>query len=230
MTAAAGGNPSAVIGWVDTGTDNWTWEDNYRMSRWRFMPEFHLPWLIQRYNALNLLRYAVPVLHASGSAYTYRYEGAAGRSGSDGPFASLDTALAKAVENSHSTSGPGWMSIYLNYNYTDPSWIVWGYAASFQQVNRLSCFLPAGISNWRGYMGADFYVPDGYLAAPNCPAPGYSRIESDENGCFTLTDVFPFWSGETLPTEQNGRYGIEIDGEPRFYFDLYPQFHFKPEE
>ena len=26
---------------------------------------------------------------------------------------------------------------------------------------------------------------------------------------------------------QNGRYGLEIDGKPRLYFDLYPQFYFK---
>lgn len=237
MTAAAGGDASAVVGWVDTGTDDWT-SSNYRMSRWRFMPEFYLPWLIQRYNALNLLRYCIPTIWHQYDKYYHEGIGgsSSGPNGNEGPYHSLEEAIAKAIEYSSPSTEAGWATPYFRYSYTDPSWSRWGYAVRFYQINKIACYLPGGVINWKGYMGANFSVAENWIEtapAPNYPTPGYHRLESDENGYFTLTDVFPFWSGVTLPTEQDMEYNINIehDGasdQPRFYFDLYPQFRFKP--
>jgi len=224
MTAAAGGDTSAIIGWTDDGSEKWTYQKNHNLLGWRFTPKYYLPWLLQRYNAVNLLRYAVP-------RHFCKTEVISGVSTWGERFTSLDAAIASAIANKETHTSTGWTDPMLQYTYRDPSWGAnAGYGnVRFQQLNRVYVDLPSGVTNWTGFMGADFWIPDGCLAPPNYPGAGYSRIASDGNGDF-LAAPFPFWTGTTLPTEQSVEYALGMYGEPRFYFDLYPQFHFKPEE
>ena len=223
MTAAAGGDPSAVVGWVDTGTEDWTWSANYRMSRWRFMPEYYLPWLIQRYNALNLLRYAVPVYNSS--AHLVSSEFITGSAGYGTYYSTPEALTAAAVNGSRSETDSSFDQPLLEYYYYSENR---GYhSCHFLHLKRLFCKIPTGVTNWSGYLGADFWVPNGYIAPPNYAAPGYNRIASDGNGDFIMTDIFPFWTGTTLPIGENAKCTLAINGEPRVYFDLHPQFRFK---
>ena len=223
LTAAAGGDASAVIGWVDTGSATWTYEDNFRISQWRFMPQFYLPFLVQRYNAINLLRYAVPQRTFPGTANTVGTDFVIGNTIGEGYYSTLSAILAAALAASDTRTSGDLLAPQLEYYYTDGQ----GYSnASFRHVTRWYCNIPSGITNWSGFLGVNFTLPTGYLAPPNCPGPGYNRIASDGNGDFAVSPVYPFWNGATLATGQSATYDLSRDDPPRVYFDLSGQFRF----
>ena len=215
LTAAAGGNASDVL-----------------LRPPRFSPEYNLAWLKQRYNAINLLRYATLIRSSSYQRYEWH-----GGSWNDyfSPVNTLEGLLSFMSGNNDGVRiGDGSMpSLYmLRYNYrgdTRTYTYCW-----YQQITRIIPVLPTGIDNWIGHLGLNLYVPEGTVNPSVDQTPGHNHIISDADGSFRISQ-FPFWNGKILSEGQSMDYELVFDysfenySYPPIYYDLNPQFRFKPQ-
>lgn len=210
LTAAAGGNVGDVI-----------------RRRQILGPEYNLAWLKQRYNAINLLRYATVNL----GDIRYHYQFHSGIK-SELHFNTLDGLLSYAAANDEGiriTSEYRRIPppIAVRYVYNDDGYYS---LCSYRQITRIIPFIPTGCDNWTGYLGLNLYVPENNNTPPSDLIPGHNRLSCNAAGDFTLPDSdFPFWAGKTLTGGRSMEYALcSSDDYLPFYYDLYSQFHFVP--
>ena len=219
LTEAAGGDPDDVV-WGFPESDQWP----------EFYPENYLPWLIQRYKAVKLIRY----LNLEND-YHFCTDGFRGEWGK-GP--TPDAALADAEKNGYEFFNEvGIRFPYLGYRRRSPFEVDTAKYDQFSMLNITKCYLNLEYKHLKvippAFLGVIISDQDYDQPAPGVPGPGYHQFTADEDGVFFGYKT-PFWQGMTLPElpweNPTISFGTEFVDDHHGYADYGAIFHFSAED
>ena len=219
LVAAAGGDANAVIPFeYYNGT-------KYKAGTWYsdalLTPQWHLPWLIQRYNAVNLMRY---------TDFNIRSEYRENNSGTDyyWPTASAARDAASATAETYISRWFEFPRFTLHYSEGDG----WD-CRRFRDVGKVWMVPREGLDGVPPAHYSEQLVACSDGAIPGTPGTGRVHFVADAAG------TFADWSGAvdtmSLPAtpaqDRSYEWGVDrVQESIRKYADYYPCFHFKPEE
>ena len=222
--AAAGGDSSAVIpfGMYFSYRPS---AGSYRKSNANLLPRWWLPWLIQRYNMINLCRYTKFSVRTK-----YReYPG----DGEDVYKSTASAARDYGLQQSHIVEEDSiafWPHLRLSYAYDRG----WNCESIDEFIEPIRVFVPETMSgvpsaHYAGTFAAVSYYYNRYF--PGFPGPGRVVFNSDENG--VLTDLSGLVAAADLSNVRPSSDYDSItwgarDGSRRLYADWAPCFRFKP--